>query len=471
MRQVLIKIPTDTDWIWLELPLFVGLGFIVWLLSRKPEEKDTRRRLPLYLVVGGILGFVAVSLETQFLKDGIPIYGYGLMLFFAFVICTWLAGLRAAQEGVDKVVIQDLAIWLFIGGLVGSRTAFLLVQPETRAKDLSDFFYQFPQIWKGGVIFYGAAIGGAIGYLLAYFFMLRKLDMSTWRPVVVEPVSSLRPAILEPELHVARALAKFPPSRAAIAKFVFATRKLADIVAPSIAVGLCLGRIGCLLNGCCYGSVACPSCPAITFPLAAPARYALAERGYQSAVGFTVAQDPDPMVDRVIVESVEPGSMAEAHGLKKDDRILQVQGVDTPRVADFLKKLDEKEWNRDLLAELKLTVQEKPGAEPIIMTFAPRTLGLHPTQVYESISMFLLFLLLSAYYPFRRRDGEVMALLMICYAVHRYFNELLRGDERPESFEKYTSLILFAAGVGLMIWLWTQPVQYQPGKATSPKTA
>src|SRR5262249_4628498 len=136
--------------------------------------------LVLYLVVGGILGFVAVSLATQYVKNGIPIYGYGLMLFFAFVICTWLAGVRAAQEGVDKAVIQDLAIWLFVGGLVGSRTAFLLVQRETRAKDFSDFLYQFPRIWNGGVIFYGAAIGGLVGYLLAYYFMVRKLDMSTW---------------------------------------------------------------------------------------------------------------------------------------------------------------------------------------------------------------------------------------------------------------------------------------------------
>src|SRR5262249_45357526 len=69
--------------------------------------------------------------------------------------------------------------------------------------------------------------------------------------------------------------------------------------------------------------------------------------------------------------------------------------------------------------------------------------------------------LLTAYYPFRRRDGEVMALLMVCYAVHRFLNELLRADPRPVGFERYASVILFACGVGLYLWLLRKPVQYR----------
>ena len=53
-------------------------------------------------------------------------------------------------------------------------------------------------------------------------------------------------------------------------------------------LGLCLGRVGCLLNGCCYGNVACPDCPAIEFPLLRPALAGLVKRGYQTAAGFTV---------------------------------------------------------------------------------------------------------------------------------------------------------------------------------------
>src|SRR5262245_6600061 len=63
-------------------------------------------------------------------EDGIPIYGFGLMLFVAFVACTWLAGRRAQKVGIDKDRIQDLAIWLFIGGLAGSRAVFLLLEAK-----------------------------------------------------------------------------------------------------------------------------------------------------------------------------------------------------------------------------------------------------------------------------------------------------------------------------------------------------
>jgi phosphatidylglycerol:prolipoprotein diacylglycerol transferase len=165
-----------------------------------------------------------------------------------------------------------------------------------------------------------------------------------------------------------------------------------DIIAPSIALGLCLGRVGCLLNGCCYGHVACPHCLGISFPMSAPPRFELVAQGYQSAAGFTmapVAEDPRT------VANVEPSS---------------------------------------------------PAARA---------------------SMILLFFLLTAFYPFKRNDGEVAALLMICYSVHRYLNEILRNDLRPEGFEKYSSFLLFGAGLAIFLWLRFRPAQYPP-PATSP---
>src|SRR5262249_49798369 len=57
--------------------------------------------------------------------DGIPIYGFGMMLFLAFVICTVLASRRAASEGIHPQHVQDMAIWMFVGGLAGARLTFL----------------------------------------------------------------------------------------------------------------------------------------------------------------------------------------------------------------------------------------------------------------------------------------------------------------------------------------------------------
>src|SRR5207302_10100668 len=127
-----------------------------------------------------------------------------------------------------KEHIQDLAIWLFIGGLLGARvTYYLLHVPWTNFRDFVEWL---PKIWDGGIYIYGSVLGALVGYLGAYFFVFRKYRISTL--------------------------------------------KLADIIAPSVAVGLCLGRVGCFLNGCCYGQVACADCGvyAVHFRLSAPAR-------------------------------------------------------------------------------------------------------------------------------------------------------------------------------------------------------
>ena len=56
----------------------------------------------------------------------LPIYGYGTMLFLAFVLCTWLAARLAGGEGIPRESIQDLAIWLFISGIVGARITYMI---------------------------------------------------------------------------------------------------------------------------------------------------------------------------------------------------------------------------------------------------------------------------------------------------------------------------------------------------------
>lgn len=387
------------------------------------------------------------------IPDGIPLYGYGAMLFVALLVCNWVAGKRAEKDGIAKERVQDLAIWLVLFGLIGARTTYLL---QEKGLTLQRFFSEFIRIWDGGIILYGAVIGGVIGLLLAYVFVLRRYNLSIW--------------------------------------------KMADIIAPSFALGLCIGRFGCLLNGCCFGNVVCSDLPAVHFPLSAPPRYVLTEAGLQTAAGFTTSQKSGE--DLCTVDAVEPGSEAEHHGLQPGDIIvavngkplmtfddkpiqdqlvvtfkegngtdskpfasypkcvqfidsLRAQGKEIVSVADGLDDHLVREWPRGL-NELSLRVRR--GTQEVdIGPFSPRSLGLHPTQVYESVSMGLAFLLLTAFYPFHRRDGQVVALLMLCYGLHRFLNEQLRNDPRPESFESYISIGLIAASIALIFWLWRQP--------------
>src|SRR5439155_4530237 len=77
--------------------------------------------------------------------------------------------------------------------------------------------------------------------------------------------------------------------------------------------------------------------------------------------------------------------------------------------------------------ELKLKVA-RDGKEVALAAFTPTSIGLHPTQIYETISMCLLLFFLLSYYPYKRHDGELFVLLMFGYGVHRFLNENLRTD-------------------------------------------
>jgi prolipoprotein diacylglyceryltransferase len=331
----------------------------------------------------------------------IPIFGYGMMLFAAFVLCTWLACRLGDREGYPRERLQDLAIWVFITGILGARTTFMIVNRD-RYHSLWEFF----AIWDGGLVFYGSFIGGAVGFLLAYWLFLRKNNISAW--------------------------------------------KLMDIVAPCIALGLCLGRFGCLLNGCCFGNVACTNSLAVHFPLSSPPRFILVERGLQTPAGFTMERGS------IKVALVEPNSPAAQVGLQPGDTILRINGKEVQEPRDIYKHLVEK-WERGQ-NDLYLAVQHANGQEEVLPAFAPRTLGLHPTQIYESISMALLLFVLLAYYPLNIYDGSVFILFMVAYGVHRFLNEMLRTDTDVVAFDMTLSqnisvlLIILAVILTVVVW-------------------
>jgi phosphatidylglycerol:prolipoprotein diacylglycerol transferase len=342
----------------------------------------------------------------------LPIYGYGMMLFLAFVFCLVVAKRLARREGVAPEHIENMAIWIFIFGIAGARITYMIQNGVP--------VWQFFRIWDGGLVFYGSAIGGVVGYFLVYFFSLRKHNVSSW--------------------------------------------KVADVVAPCAALGLAFGRLGCLLNGCCYGTVACPDCAAVSFPLPSAPRYAMVAKGYQTDAGFSLVADKT-----LTVGLVEPSSAAERAGLRSGDVILEVDGLEVFRNVDLGEKLGEK-WPRGK-NDLLLTVRHANSQEERLH-FTPYGLGLHPTQIYESVSTALLFFLLLAYYPFKRHDGMLMVMFMLAYAVHRFLNEMLRVDTEKVAFDmtlsQNISLIVFAAGVVLLLIVRSRPARTPPLAAWPP---
>lgn len=149
-----------------------------------------------------------------------PIRNYGIALAVAFVAGILLGRRRARAAGLDPDLIIDLAFYVIIASIAGARATYAVIHWEYFRHDLIGVL----RLWDGGLAQYGGIAAGVVTGLI--FFARR--GRSPWRG--------------------------------------------ADILAPSVALGVAIGRIGCFLNGCCFGKP-CDLPWAITFPMGSIASY------------------------------------------------------------------------------------------------------------------------------------------------------------------------------------------------------
>ena len=134
----------------------------------------------------------------------LPINSYGLMLAVSFVLGLRLAARRGEAAGVDRNAVYDLGIRIMMAAIIGSRLFYVV----THVGEFQGRWLDVIAIWKG---LYGLSMLGGVLLAVAVGFY------TIWRK-------------------------KMPPW------------KLADAVIPSFALGIFITRIGCFLNGCCFGA-------------------------------------------------------------------------------------------------------------------------------------------------------------------------------------------------------------------------
>jgi phosphatidylglycerol:prolipoprotein diacylglycerol transferase len=151
-----------------------------------------------------------------FYLGSLPIRWYGVMMALAFLAGLWTATRRARLVNVSGDAIADVTLWLMAGSIIGARLVYVTTywKTEFASQPFSEIF----MIQHGGLVYYGGLIGATVAAVV--YLAWKKLPL--W--------------------------------------------KILDILAPSVALGSVFGRIGCLLNGCCYGR-ACDLPWAIHFPL------------------------------------------------------------------------------------------------------------------------------------------------------------------------------------------------------------
>lgn len=218
------------------------------------------------------------------------------MIALAVVVCAFLLSRDAKVYKIPTEIVYDLMFWVVAGGILGARIFYISL--------VWDYFSQNPleiiMIQHGGLAWQGGFIGGTLAGL--WFVKSKKLSFRT----------------------------------------------TLDLVAPYIALGQSIGRIGCFFNGCCYGK---PVSWGVYFP--------------------------------------------------------------------------------------------QYGAR------------LHPTQLYETVGLFLAFLILKFAQTKQHRQGMIFVLYLWLAAIERFVVEFFRGDNQDYfwhglSLFQYVSLVIFIIGLVLL---------------------
>ena len=131
----------------------------------------------------------------------ITVFSYGLMLALAFGLAVFWASRQAVKRGIRVQTVLDLSLWMLIFGLAGGRLLFVLLNRSAFPTWLDAI-----RTWEGGLSFHGGLLG-AVGALVVF---ARRRALDTW--------------------------------------------ELMDLLSPAAALGYAVARIGCFLNGCCYGT-------------------------------------------------------------------------------------------------------------------------------------------------------------------------------------------------------------------------
>jgi len=129
------------------------------------------------------------------------IYSYGVMMVIAFLAASYFLSREARARGMHSEAVFDLAFTSFVWAIIGARFFYVALHPA--------YYFQHPldiiKLHRGGLVFFGGAIFGIIAGSMV------------------------------------------------IARKKLPWRQTLDLFSPYIALGHAIGRIGCFLNGCCYG--------------------------------------------------------------------------------------------------------------------------------------------------------------------------------------------------------------------------
>jgi len=365
-----------------------------------------------FLIVTAAIHFVIPRVEVSginpadpmgpMIAQGLAVRGYGLMLLTAILAGVGLVMSRCEKIGITRDQISQLAFWMMLSGIAGARIFYVIQKSDQFFPDgfTLPALARTVNMTQGGLVVYGSLIGGTLAALI--FLKINRLPV--WRT--------------------------------------------ADLIAPGMVLGLAIGRIGCLMNGCCYGGVCGDEYPAVTFPAGSPPYIRQLETGDLLGISGKLDRDEKNKFP-VTVEQVHEGSFASQHGIVVGDK-LRVQRGDSDLLRFAKGPIGQTSFDSNWPVAM---IQTSAGAQITVPIGAlpTRSARTHPTQIYSSINALLLSLVLWYFWTLKRRDGQVFALMLILYPIGRFLMEIVRQDEAGQfgtgfTISQLVSFVMVIAG-------------------------
>ena len=323
----------------------------------------------------------------------LTVKGYGLMLVIGFLLAVHVIRRLSKNITPDPQMITNASLYSLVAGVIGARVFYVLHHPENFRDDFAGVF----KIWEGGLELYGGVLA-AIGVIILYL-----------------------------RYH------KLP------------ARQYLDILAIGLMLALCFGRMGCFLNGCCFGKP-CDLPWAVRFPTVT-----MRDRKLDYSFAYQSQVKPDLARNRASPQLRLPDDFFNSGILKPYD---------------------------------KLTPQQKE----MVTTGPYRCLAVHPTELYSSADAAVIAGLLYLFWKRAQnaqktknflkpltKPGGAFALMFILYSIVRFFEEYLRDDNPFEygwwmiykggTISQNLSIYMLVFGVVLMLVFQKLPADKQSSKA------
>lgn len=362
--------------------------------------------------------------EVPFL--GLPVRGYGLMLMIAFLGGTWWAMRRAMRVKADPDLIVNLGFVALISSVIGARIFFVIHYWE---RFEGRGIWSIANLTAGGLEFYGGFIGAFVAGMV--YLLVKRVSI----------------------------------------------RLYTDIIAPSLMFGMGMARIGCFLNGCCWGAPCGEALPwAVQFPYASPAHYRQWEERmatlpadlifiHPSGSAYPLGRDARKATPAQL-QTIETFLV-----VRQELNTARQTQADKAKLSQLNKKLQQvrQAYHKlptdvQALGSQAMMTDREPGKLLDLMNDRTnRSIPVHPAQLYSSLDGFVMALLLSVIFYRRKRHGVVFGLLLLLYPFCRINEEIIRIDNPHDTagltISQFVSLMIALVGAIWLIAVYRMPLR------------